>query len=79
MRNAVITINAQCVQVHSFTPAEILLGFNSAVTRSAELPEGRDTVSPTINLSDIFSIEADELQAYITQRDDKSVSSAKMD
>jgi hypothetical protein len=62
------------VRVHGFTPAEILLGFNPEVTRRAELPKGRDWIRPTVNPADFFSIEAAELEAYITRRDDKSVS-----
>ena len=33
IRNAVLAINTRCVQVHGYTPAEILLGFNPSLTR----------------------------------------------
>jgi len=36
MRNAVLSINTRCIRVHGFTPAEILLGFNLAITRKSD-------------------------------------------
>jgi hypothetical protein len=75
VRNAVITINTRCVRVHGFTPAEILLGFNPAVTRRTELSELRDWVGPIADVdpSEILGVQAEELEAYVLGRDDKGV------
>jgi hypothetical protein len=57
---AVIAINTRCVRVHGFTPAEILLGFNPAVTRRVDLPEARDWIGPPVDPSDILGVQAEE-------------------
>jgi hypothetical protein len=73
VRNAVMKINTRCMRVYGFIPAELLLSFNSEVTRRVELPEGCDWIRPTFNPVDFFSIEAEKLEVYITHRDDKLV------
>ena len=71
----VLAINTRCLQVHGYTPAEILLGFNPSLTRKlgAGLEEfvKRDLVTVKIDAS----VWADELSfhGYIDSCEESSL------
>jgi len=71
IRNAVLSINTRCIRVHGFTPAEILLAFNPAITRKSDTGIDHWWKLSLMEARDILEPVEDSTKGYIDIREEQ--------
>lgn len=78
IRNAVLAINTRCVQVHGYTPAEILLGFNPSLSRNPEDGLDQAIKQGLADIQDGIPIPGEpSIHGYIDSREERSLLAGK--
>lgn len=70
IRSAVLSINTRFIKVHGYTPAEILLGFNPAISRKSEASLGEWTKQLLLESGDILNPNEANITSYITTQEE---------
>ena len=73
IRNAVLSINTRCIKVQGYTPAEILLGFNPAISRTLDGNLSEWTKRMLLRSGDILEPGDINIASHIDLREDNGV------
>ena len=73
IRNAVLSINTRYIKVQGYTPAEILLGFNPAISRISDGTLSEWAKRQLLASGDILEPSTDNITSYIDGRDETSL------